>query len=84
MPIVIDDAESNVSTGARSPTKHDATDREAAELTTPPTGGVPDASTQSTASFQRIDRHCQTWPMVSLLANVVMVTAAVTAGIMHA
>eukprot|EP00965_Chrysotila_dentata_P167595 5534527-Pleurochrysis_carterae.AAC.1 len=84
MPIVIDDADSNVPTGTRSPSKHDATDREAAELTTPPTEGVPDASTQSTASFQRIDRHRHTWPMVSLMANVVIVTAAVTARIMHA
>eukprot|EP00965_Chrysotila_dentata_P024749 820657-Pleurochrysis_carterae.AAC.5 len=38
----------------------------------------------TTASAQRIDHHRSTWPMVSLMANVVMVTAAVTAGIMHA
>eukprot|EP00965_Chrysotila_dentata_P001433 46675-Pleurochrysis_carterae.AAC.1 len=84
MPIVIDDADSNVSAGTRLPTKHDTADGEAADLTIPPAGDVPDVSAQSTASLQHIDRHRQTWPMVSLMANVVMVTAAVTAGIMHA
>eukprot|EP00965_Chrysotila_dentata_P160155 5289370-Pleurochrysis_carterae.AAC.2 len=52
----------------------------------PSAESVPDVlpTPATTASTQRIDHHRSTWPMVSLMANVVMVTAAVAAGIMHA
>eukprot|EP00965_Chrysotila_dentata_P212754 6187231-Pleurochrysis_carterae.AAC.1 len=82
MPIIIDDADMAAPTDAQtqqsapSPTELDTADRTPAGRAVPPAGSAPDARPLTTASFQRIDHHRNTWPMVSLMANVVMVTAA--------
>eukprot|EP00965_Chrysotila_dentata_P054845 1821302-Pleurochrysis_carterae.AAC.1 len=37
----------------------------------------------SHSSTSRVDGHHSTWPIVSLMANVAMLTAAITAGVVH-
>eukprot|EP00965_Chrysotila_dentata_P168263 5556834-Pleurochrysis_carterae.AAC.1 len=90
-------ADGHTQQGAPSPMEVDPDDRAPAAasasmqsgdvgLVSPPMGGVPDvrSTPATTAPVQRIDSHRSTWSIVSLMANVVMVTTAVTAGIMHA
>eukprot|EP00965_Chrysotila_dentata_P146377 4833600-Pleurochrysis_carterae.AAC.1 len=90
MPIIIDNADTAAPSDAQtqrstpSPTELDITDRTTANYTVPPAENAPDVRPPTLTSSQRINHHHNTWPMVSLMANVVIITAAVTAGIMHA
>eukprot|EP00965_Chrysotila_dentata_P070676 2336911-Pleurochrysis_carterae.AAC.3 len=75
-------SDSNVDPQARSPQptpmatpSHDADEPDAPAVPSPPTSAAPARDTA-----QHIDGHRGTWPLVLLMANVVMLTVAVTAG----